>query len=133
MLAHERTDVGDGAEVLELVRLDHRADSLDGPVDDVERSDVGQPSVAVEEHGPALPVHPAALDGDAGLAASLRSMEMPGSRHLYDLRYTYGCIAEQGRRMFEQLGGTQVIREEGHFGDIDDPHPTFELLDKLID
>jgi hypothetical protein len=60
-------------------------------------------------------------------------MEMPGSRHLYDLRQTYGCIAEQGRRMFEQLGGTQVIREEGHFGDIDDPHPTFELLDKLID
>jgi hypothetical protein len=72
-------------------------------------------------------------------------MEMPGSRHLYArwrcrargistiLRYTYGCIAEQGRRMFEQLGGTQVIREEGHFGDIDDPHPTFELLDKLID
>src|SRR4029450_4861716 len=45
----------------------------------------------------------------------------------------YGCDAEQGRRMFEHLGGTQIIREEGHFGDIDDPHPTLELLHKLID
>jgi serine hydrolase len=44
----------------------------------------------------------------------------------------YGCDAEQGRRMFEQLGGTQIIRNEGHFGDVDDPQPTFELLDRLI-
>ena len=31
LLVHEPADVDDGAEVLELVRLDHRADSLDGP------------------------------------------------------------------------------------------------------
>ena len=45
----------------------------------------------------------------------------------------YGCDAEQGRQMFDRLGGTQIIRDEGHFGDIDDPCPTFELLDRLID
>ena len=49
------------------------------------------------------------------------------------IRDPYGCDAEQARRMFEQLGGTQIVRDDGHFGDIDDPYPTFELLDKLID
>jgi serine hydrolase len=49
------------------------------------------------------------------------------------VRDPYGCDAEQGRDMFENLGGTQIIRDEGHFGDIDDPYPTFELLDRLVD
>jgi len=49
------------------------------------------------------------------------------------VRDPYGCDAQQGRRMFDQLGGTQIIRDEGHFGDVDDPYPTFELLDKLVD
>ena len=49
------------------------------------------------------------------------------------VRDPYGCDAEQGRRMFDKLGGTQIIRDEGHFGDMDDPYPTFELLDRLID
>jgi hypothetical protein len=35
--------------------------------------------------------------------------------------------------MFDLLGGTQIIRHDGHFGDHDQPYPTFELLDKLID
>ncbi len=48
------------------------------------------------------------------------------------VRDPYGCDAEQGRRMFDQLGGTQIIRDEGHFGDMDDPYPTFELLDRLV-
>jgi hypothetical protein len=29
----------------------------------------------------------------------------------------YGCDDGQGRAMFERLGGTQVIRDDGHFGD----------------
>ncbi|MFD2078459.1 hypothetical protein SAMN05421678_106148 [Actinopolymorpha cephalotaxi] len=45
----------------------------------------------------------------------------------------YGCDERQGRAMFERLGGTQIIRDDGHFGDYDQPYPTFELLDKLID
>jgi len=44
----------------------------------------------------------------------------------------YGCDDRQGRAMFERLGGTQVIRNDGHFGDYDQPFPTFELLHKLI-
>jgi predicted alpha/beta hydrolase family esterase len=48
------------------------------------------------------------------------------------LRDPYGCDAEQGRRILERAGGTQIVRDEGHFGDVDDPHPTFELLDRLI-
>lgn len=48
------------------------------------------------------------------------------------IRDPYGCDAEQGRSMFDRLGGTQIIRDDGHFGDVDDPYPTFELLDKLI-
>jgi len=49
------------------------------------------------------------------------------------VRDPYGCDAEQGRRMFDELGGTQIIRNEGHFGDMGDPYPSFELLDKLVD
>lgn len=44
----------------------------------------------------------------------------------------YGCDADQGRLMFERLGGTQIIRNEGHFGNYDQPYPTFELVDRLI-
>ncbi len=44
----------------------------------------------------------------------------------------YGCDDRQGRAMFERLGGTQIIRDDGHFGDYNQPYPTFELLDKLI-
>jgi len=44
----------------------------------------------------------------------------------------YGCDAEQGRYMFDKLGGTQIIRNDGHFGDYDQPYPTFELLNRLI-
>lgn len=44
----------------------------------------------------------------------------------------YGCDDKQGRAMFERLGGTQIVRDDGHFGDYDQPYDTFELLDKLI-
>jgi predicted alpha/beta hydrolase family esterase len=44
----------------------------------------------------------------------------------------YGCDAAQGRAMFDQLGGTQIIRNDGHFGDYNQPFETFELLDRLI-
>jgi predicted alpha/beta hydrolase family esterase len=59
--------------------------------------------------------------------------------HAHDLYFInsvndpYGCDAAQGRNMFDHLGGTQIIRNEGHFGDIDDPYPSFELLDALIE
>lgn len=39
----------------------------------------------------------------------------------------YGCDAPQGRSMFDKLGGTQTIRNDGHFATA-----TFELLDRLI-
>ena len=35
--------------------------------------------------------------------------------------------------MFDRLGGTQIVLDEGHFGDIDDPYERFALLDRLID
>jgi predicted alpha/beta hydrolase family esterase len=45
----------------------------------------------------------------------------------------YGCDDRQGRAMFERLGGTQIVRDDGHFGDIGQPYESFELLDRLID
>ena len=57
-------------------------------------------------------------------------------RDLYfinSIRDPYECDAQQGRVMFEHLGGTQIVRDDGHFGDYNQPYPTFELLDKLID
>jgi predicted alpha/beta hydrolase family esterase len=46
----------------------------------------------------------------------------------------WGCNAEQGRIMFDRLGGTQIIKNDGHFGSASfkQPYPTFELLNKLI-
>ncbi|MEV5749750.1 alpha/beta hydrolase [Actinoallomurus sp. NPDC052308] len=44
----------------------------------------------------------------------------------------YGCDDRQGRAMFDRLGGTQIVRDDGHFGDHDQPYDTFELLDRLI-
>jgi uncharacterized protein len=44
----------------------------------------------------------------------------------------YGCDADQGRLLLDNLGGTQIIRNDGHFGDHDQPFDTFELLDALI-
>jgi predicted alpha/beta hydrolase family esterase len=44
----------------------------------------------------------------------------------------YGCDATQGRLMLENLGGTLIVRDEGHFGDYNQPYDTFELLDRLI-
>jgi uncharacterized protein len=45
----------------------------------------------------------------------------------------YGCDDRQGRAMFDRVGGTQIVRDDGHFGDHDQPYDAFELLDKLID
>jgi predicted alpha/beta hydrolase family esterase len=59
--------------------------------------------------------------------------------HVRDLYFVnsrvdpYGCDDKQGRAMFERLGGTQIVRDDGHFGDYDQPYDTFELLDRLID
>ena len=39
----------------------------------------------------------------------------------------FGCDAEQGRAMFDRLGGTLVVRDDGHF-----VSETLELVDRLI-
>jgi uncharacterized protein len=64
----------------------------------------------------------------AAIRASVRDLYFINSRN-----DPYGCDDRQGRAMFERLGGTQIVRDHGHFGDHDQPYETFELLDKLID
>ncbi len=46
----------------------------------------------------------------------------------------WGCDEEQGGVMFSKLGGTQVIRNDGHFGSTtyNQPYPEFPLLAALI-
>ena len=39
----------------------------------------------------------------------------------------FGCDAEQGRAMFDRLGGTLVVRDDGHFTE-----DTLEIVDRLI-
>ncbi|GAB3983814.1 alpha/beta fold hydrolase [Plantactinospora veratri] len=63
----------------------------------------------------------------AAIRASVRDIYFVNSR-----RDPYGCDERQGRAMFEQLGGTQIVRDDGHFGDADQPYESFELLDRLI-
>ncbi|AVT40562.1 alpha/beta hydrolase [Plantactinospora sp. BB1] len=63
----------------------------------------------------------------AAIRASVRDIYFVNSR-----RDPYGCDERQGRAMFERLGGTQIVRDDGHFGDADQPYESFELLDRLI-
>jgi uncharacterized protein len=46
----------------------------------------------------------------------------------------WGCDDEKGRIMFDQVGGTLIIRNDGHYGSrsFNQPYETFELLDRLI-
>ncbi|MEU8817248.1 alpha/beta fold hydrolase [Actinoplanes sp. NPDC048796] len=44
----------------------------------------------------------------------------------------YGCDATQGRSLFDRLGGTQIVRDDGHFGDYNQVYDEFPLLDRLI-
>ena len=37
-----------------------------------------------------------------------------------------------GKGSAHGLGGTQIVRDEGHFCHRDDPYPTSELLERLI-
>ena len=59
-------------------------------------------------------------------------------RHVRDIYFVnsttdpYGCDDKQGRAMFNQIGGTQIICDEGHFGSAEQDYPTFDLLDRLI-
>lgn len=62
------------------------------------------------------------------IRSHVRDLYFINSRH-----DPYGCDDRQGRAMFDRLGGTQIVRDDGHFGDHDQPYETFELLDKLID
>jgi predicted alpha/beta hydrolase family esterase len=39
----------------------------------------------------------------------------------------FGCDADQGRAMFDRLGGTLVVRDDGHF-----TSDTLEIVDRLI-
>lgn len=48
------------------------------------------------------------------------------------VRDPYGCDAEQGRAMRDRAGGTLVVRDDGHFGDVDQPFPEFGLLERLV-
>ena len=63
----------------------------------------------------------------AAIKASARDLYFINSR-----QDPNGCDEHQGRAMFDRLGGTQIVRDDGHFGDIDQPYPTFELVDRLI-
>jgi len=46
----------------------------------------------------------------------------------------WGCNDIEGRHMFDQLGGTLVIRNDGHFGSTanNQPYKEFPLLESLI-
>jgi hypothetical protein len=84
-------------------------------------------------HYPGLNIEPIATVLQAAYDwAAIRA----GARELYCINSVhdpYGCDDAQGRTMFDRVGGTQIVRDDGHFGDYDRPYETFELLDRLID
>ncbi len=102
--------------------------------------------LALLEHTPA-PVAQAVLV--AGYSTPPNDAEEPVLQASYDweriaanvgdlvlvnaVRDPYGCDAAQGRAILDRVGGTQVVRrDDGHFGDGDQPYPTFPLLDRLV-
>src|SRR6266542_2958320 len=65
LLAEERADVGERAEVAQLVGVNDGADRLHDAVGDVEREDVDDPLLGVEQDRAGLAVHLVQLDADA--------------------------------------------------------------------
>lgn len=45
----------------------------------------------------------------------------------------YGCDEKKGQEMFEKIGGTLIVKNEGHFGSEFEDLKEFEFLNKLID
>ncbi|MCM4081453.1 alpha/beta hydrolase [Paractinoplanes hotanensis] len=72
------------------------------------------------------PVLQAAYDWDT-IRANAGELYFVNSR-----KDPYGCDEHQGRAMFERLGGTQIVRDDGHFGDWNQPYDEFPLLNRLI-
>ncbi|MCA9332245.1 alpha/beta hydrolase [Candidatus Saccharibacteria bacterium] len=45
----------------------------------------------------------------------------------------WGCDDKQGRKLFDELGGTLIIRNDGHFGSSKDPDYTeLPIVEKLL-
>jgi predicted alpha/beta hydrolase family esterase len=61
------------------------------------------------------------------IKSHVRDITFINSRH-----DPYGCDEHQGRAMFDRLGGTQIVRDDGHFGDYDQVYDDFPLVDHLI-
>jgi uncharacterized protein len=72
------------------------------------------------------PVLQPSYDWDA-IKAHVRDIVFINSR-----KDPYGCDEHQGRAMFDRLGGTQIVRDDGHFGDYGQDFDDFPLLDRLI-
>ncbi|BCY09782.1 alpha/beta hydrolase [Actinoplanes sp. L3-i22] len=72
------------------------------------------------------PVLQADYDWDA-IRSHVRDIYFVNSRN-----DPYGCDDRQGRAMFDRLGGTQIVRDDGHFGDYNQEYDTFELVNRLI-
>lgn len=47
----------------------------------------------------------------------------------------WGCDDKQGRKMFDKLGGTLIIRHDGHMGSekFNQPYREFPLVVKLVE
>jgi predicted alpha/beta hydrolase family esterase len=108
-----------GGAALLLAILQH----IDGPV----RQAILVAGYSTQPNTDDEPVLQAAYDWTT-IRASARELYFINSVH-----DPYGCDDGQGRALFDRLGGTQIVRDDGHFGDYDQPYETFELLDRLID
>jgi predicted alpha/beta hydrolase family esterase len=107
-----------GGAALLLALLEH----LDGPV----AQSVLVAGYATPPNDADEPVLQASYDWDR-IRANAGDVVLVNS-----VRDPYGCDAAQGRAMFDRLGGTLVVRDDGHFGDVDQPFAEFELLDRLV-
>lgn len=101
--------------------------------------------LAVLEHAPARVAQAVLV---AGYATPPNDADEPVLQDTYDwdrirahagdlvfvnsVRDPYGCDATQGRALLDRLGGTLVVRDDGHFGDWDQPYDEFPLLERLV-